>query len=195
MRSIPGPSAQSVSTEDRETEWKNIVDKTNICATSKSNLATPVEQILNLSHSSNHPTPHTVEDEESLERYEKRILQKHQEMKDLAKQEYGHPNRFKHVKGFPITRLSPKDLPDLAEYAASPQGITDYHITQVNNNLSELLEGFSQSQLVIYSNIEEVEKDLIPKPLWPYFREYCNLMESEEFQFNTVGIPQIGLPP
>ena len=86
-------------------------------------------------------------------------------MKDQAKQAYGHPNRFKHVKGVPITRLSPEDLPDLAEYAASPQGITDYHITQVNDNLSELLEGFSQSQLVIYSNVEDVEKDLIPEPL------------------------------
>ena len=78
MRTIPEPSAQSVSMEDRETKWKNIVNKTNICATSKSNLATPVEQILNLSNSPNHPTPHTVEDGESIERYEERILQKHQ---------------------------------------------------------------------------------------------------------------------
>ena len=50
------------------------------------NLATPVEQILNLSNSPNPPTPHTIEDGESIERYEKRILRKHQEMKDQAKQ-------------------------------------------------------------------------------------------------------------
>ena len=50
------------------------------------NLATPVEQILNLSNSPNPSTPHTIEDGESIERYEKRILRKHQEMKDQAKQ-------------------------------------------------------------------------------------------------------------
>merc|ERR1712089_28665 len=143
MRSIPGPTTLPNPIKNRETEWKNIVDKTNICATLKSNLTTPVEQILNLSNSPNHPTPHTVEDGESIERYEKRILRKHQEMKDQAKQEYGHPNRFKHVKGVPITHLSPEDLPDLAEYAASPQGITDYHITQVNNNKLHTLHTYT----------------------------------------------------
>merc|ERR1712115_771035 len=127
--------------------------------------------------------------------FEERILQKHQEMKEQAKQEYGHPNKFKHIKGAPITHLSPEDLPALAAYAASPQGITDYHNSQVNNNLSELLEGFTQSQLVIYTTIEEIEKDLIPEPVRPYFRDYCNIMEDEEFQTNTIGIPQIGLPP
>ena len=41
-------------------------------------------------------------------------------MKDQAKQEYGHPNKFKHIKGAHITRLCPEDLPTLAAYAASP---------------------------------------------------------------------------
>ena len=79
MRSIPEPTTQPPPIKNRETEWRNIVDKANICATLKSNLATPVDQILNISNSSNHPTPHPVE--ESIEKFEKRILQKHQEMK------------------------------------------------------------------------------------------------------------------
>ena len=163
---------------------KEYFRQSHIGATTKSNLATSVDQILNLSNSSNYPPPCPTE--ESIERFEERILQKHQEMKDQTKQEYGHPNKFKHIKGAPITHLSPEDLPALAAYAASPQGITDYHNSQVNNNLSELLEGFTQSQLVIYTTIEEIEKDLIPEPVWPYFREYCSIMENEDFQSNTI---------
>merc|ERR1711895_95004 len=94
---------------NKETEWKNILDKANIGATTKSNLATSVDQILNLPNSSNYSPPSP--NEESIEGFEERILQKHQEMKEQAKQEYGHPDKFKHVKGAPITHLCPEDLP------------------------------------------------------------------------------------
>ena len=176
-------------------KWKNIIDKTSVCATSKSNLATPVEQILNISPSSDNTTPTTALGEETLESYKKRILNSHQGMKGQAEKEYGHPDRYKHVRGAAITHLRPEDLPDLAQYAASPQGITEYHNAQVENNLAKFLEGFSQCQLVMYCSIEEVERDLIPPPLWSYFREYCSIMENQDFQAETNGIPQIGLPP
>merc|ERR1711905_33200 len=91
--------------KDEETNWKNILDKANIGATTKSNLATPVDQILNLPNSSNYPP--SCPNEDSIKGFEERILQKHQEMKEQAKQEYGHPDKFKHVKGAPITYIQP----------------------------------------------------------------------------------------
>ena len=174
--------------------WKNIIKRANIGATSKSTLATPIEQILEISPSNN-AMPPTIQGEETLEGYKKRIHNLHQEMGQRAKEEFGPPERFKHVKGVDIDRLKPEQLPTLAQYAASPQGISDYHISQREHNLSELLESFSQAQLVIYSSIDEVERDLIPQPLWQYYRDYCRIMESQDFQKDTNGIPQIGLPP
>ena len=165
MRTTPELSVQPAPAKDREVKWKNIIDKPNVGATSKSNLATPVEQILNIPPSSDNTTPTTALGEETLESYKKRILNSHQGMKGQAEKEYGHPDRYKHVRGAAITHLRPEDLPDLAQYAASPQGITEYHTTQVENNLAELLEGFSQCQLVMYCSIEEVQRDLIPQPL------------------------------
>ena len=114
----PELTTQPPPPKNKETNWKNILDKANIGATTKSNLATPVDQILNLPNSSNYPP--SCPNEDSIKGFEERILQKHQEMKEQAKQEYGHPNKFKHIKGAPITHLCPEDLPALAAYAASP---------------------------------------------------------------------------
>jgi len=80
---------------------EEYLDKANIGAFTESNLATSVDQILNLPNSSNYsplcPT------EESIGRFEERILQKHLEMKEQAKQEYGHPN-------LPRRSTSPRSL-------------------------------------------------------------------------------------
>ena len=71
--------------------------------------------------------------------YKTRIFNLHQGMRWSAEKEYGPPDRFKHVKGAAINCLRPEDLPALAQYAASPQGITDYHTSQVENNFCRSL--------------------------------------------------------
>ena len=100
-RFTPEITTQPPPPKNKETEWKNILDKANIGATTKSNLATPVDQILNLPNSSNYSPPCPTE--ESIEGFEERILQKHLEMKEQAKQEYGHPN-------LPRRSTSPRSL-------------------------------------------------------------------------------------
>ena len=188
------PQPSSSTPKDRKDIWKKIIEAPTINTVSKSSLATPIEQILSLSPSEENYSRQGQE-EESLEAHKSRILNKHQKMVRAAKEEYEAPNEYEQVKGKAINHLRPDELPKLAQYAASPKGMVDYHKSQVENNLARLLEGFSQAQLVMYSSIEDIERDLIPPPIWPYFRTYCTIMEDPDFLKETKDVPQIGLPP
>ena len=73
MKSTPEPTTQ-LPPKNKETEMEEYLDKANIGAFTESNLATSVDQILNLPNSSNYSPPCPTE--ESIGRFEERTLQK-----------------------------------------------------------------------------------------------------------------------
>ena len=101
--------------------------------------------------------PHLKEDEETLDTYKSRNLSTYQNIILAAKKEFGPPERFEKVKGDAINLLRPDELPQLADYATSLQGLADYLSSQMAENLAKLLENFTQVQLVMYQIIDEVK--------------------------------------
>ena len=67
--------------------------------------------------------------------------------------------------------------------------------SQIDNNLAQFLDKISPVQLVFYTTIDEIEKDLIPPNLHPYFRKFAAIMEDKDFRTFAWTFPPIGLPP
>ena len=178
---------------DKEVVWKSIANVPRANAT-LSPLATPIKEVIGFSDSDPSKGA-SVPEPEDLASHRLRILSTHTSLGQQAQKERGPPSKYHHVRTAPLKDIKPEDLPDLANYAASARGMIDFHSGQLEKNLAEFLASLPQVQLVIYSSIQEVEQDLIPEPLWSYYREYCSIMEDPQFRADSKDIPQIGLPP
>ena len=67
--------------------------------------------------------------------------------------------------------------------------------SQIDNNLTQFLDTILPVQLVFYTTIEEIQRDLIPSDLHPYYRKFAEIMEDKDFRTFAWTFPPIGLPP
>merc|ERR1712105_101250 len=132
---------------------------------------------------------------ESLDSHKEKIRTINEDIRTKAKQGLEESSKQAYLASKQLEALQTDEYPDLLNYAASPHGMERFMKTQIDNNLAQFLDKISTVQLVFYTTIEEIENDLIPSNLHPYYRKFAEIMEDKEFRTFAWTFPPIGLPP
>ena len=140
----------------------------------------------------NYPTTTPIE---SLDSHTERIRTINEDIRMKAKLGLAESSKQAHLASKKLEELQTDEYPDLLNYAASPHGMERFMKTQIDNNLAQFLDKISPVQLVFYTTIEEIERDLIPSNLHPYYRKFAEIMEDKDFRTFAWTFPPIGLPP